>query len=338
MRNNQLSDAAKLMDAAIGYMFSAALRAVAVTRLADHLDDHPRTPADLAAAAGVSADGVARVLRLLATQGLFAEDVQGRFRLTEAGEPLRSDSRVSVRDMVVMHTDRSFWLPAGEMERCMTEGRALTEDILGKPFFGYYTQDPGLTALFHGGMAATSAIEDAPIAAAYDFPATGTAVDVGGGHGGFLAAVLRANPGLHGVLHDEAHVLAGHRLAGQPDLAGRWTCAAGDFFSSVPSGDILVLKRILHDWDDERCVRLLRVCRQALNPGGRVLAVDSVIIPDNLPHQGKVMDLLMMASTGGRERTEDDFRRLLADAGLRLVRIVSTPAVLSIAEATPAPT
>lgn len=336
MTSDQLAAAGRLMDAALGYMVSAALRAATVTGLADHFDDQPRTPADLAAATGASAAGLVRVLRLLAGEGLFAEDDQGRFRLTRAGEPLRSDSPVSVRDMIVMHTERSFWLPAGEIERCVAEGRGLTEDILGMPFFDYYTQDPGLTALFHDGMAATSALENAPIAASYGFPATGTVVDIGGGHGGFLAAVLSANPGLHGVLYDEAHVVAGHDLAGQPGLAGRWTGAAGDFFGSVPSGDILVLKRILHDWDDERCARLLRVCGQALNPGGRIIVIDAVIRPDNRPHRGKVLDLLLMASLGGGERTEGDFRRLLADAGLRLARIVPTPTPLSIVEAVPA--
>lgn len=337
MSNDQLASAARLMDVTLGYFYSAALRAVAVTGLADHADGQPRTAADLAAATGVSADGVARVLRLLATRGLFAEDDPGWFRLTAAGEPLRSDSPVSVRDMIVMQTDRSLWLPAGEMERCLAEGRSLTEDLLGQPFFDYFAQDPDLTAIFHNGMAAASAMENAPAATAYDFPDAGTVVDIGGGHGGFLAAVLRANPGLHGVLYDEAHVLTGHGLADQPDLDGRWACADGDFFTSVPSGDVLVLKRILHDWDDEQCARLLRTCRQALNPDGRILVIDTVIAPDNQPHQGKVLDLLLMVSMGGRERTEDDFRRLFADAGLQLVRTVATPAPVSIVEAAPIP-
>ncbi|MFD0396047.1 methyltransferase [Streptomyces nogalater] len=163
------------------------------------------------------------------------------------------------------------------------------------------------------------------------FP-TGTVVDVGGGHGGLLLEVLRRQPGLHGVLHDQAHVLADHRLGDHDGIAGRWSTADGDFFSAIPPGDVYLIKRILHDWNDEQSAAILRNC-QAMAPGGRILVIDAVVPPGNLPHQSKTLDLMMMSSLVGRERTEGDFVQLFKDAGLRLQRIVPTPTVLSIVEA-----
>ena len=133
------------------------------------------------------------------------------------------------------------------------------------------------------------------------------------------------------VLYDQDHVLAGHQLDTQ-DLTGRWTLAEGNFFTSVPAGDLYLLKRILHDWDDDQCVGILRNCRRAMAPGGRVLVVDAVIPLGNEPHQGKTLDLMMMASLVGQERTEADFARLFDAAGLRLARVIPTPTVLSIVE------
>lgn len=324
---------AALIDAALGFVFPAALRAAALACVADHLPEGPRAPAELAAATGTDPAALTRVLRLLATRGLFSEDEQGRFSLQAAGRALRSDVPGSVRDAVLMLTDRTFWLPAGRMNHCLNTGGSVFEDIFGTPFFDHFAQDAKTAAVFHEGMAAMSGVENGPIAGSYDFPRTGTVVDVGGGHGGFLAAVLRACPGLNGVLYDQAHVVAGHRLGDDAALAGRWSTAEGDFFTDVPRGDVLVLKRILHDWQDEQCVRLLRACRRSLAPGGRILIVDAVIAPDDRPHQAKDLDLLMMAALVGRERTHEDFRGLLSEAALRLTRISPTPTVLSIVEA-----
>ncbi|MEI5103731.1 methyltransferase [Streptomyces sp. PmtG] len=324
---------AALIEAALGFVFPAALRAAALARVADHLSDGPRAPAELAAATATDPTALTRVLRLLATRGLFAEDEQGRFRLEAAGQTLRSDVPGSVRDGILMITDRTFWLPAGRMDQCLTTGESAFESLFATSFFDHFARDAETAAVFHVGMAAMSGVENGPIADAYAFPRTGTVVDVGGGHGGFLAAILRAGPGLSGVLYDQAHVVAGHRLGDDAALAGRWSTAEGDFFADVPKGDVIVLKRILHDWRDEQCVRLLRACRRALAPGGRILVVDAVIAPDNRPHQAKDLDLLMMASLVGRERTRADFRALLAEAGLRLNRVVPTPTVLSVVEA-----
>ncbi|TMR10221.1 methyltransferase, partial [Nonomuraea zeae] len=156
------------------------------------------------------------------------------------------------------------------------------------------------------------------------------------GQGGFLLEVLRRRPRLDGVLFDEAHAVAGHRLAAD-EVKGRWQAVAGDFFAEVPRGDVYLLKRILHDWDDEQCVTILRNCRRAMAPGGRILVVDAVVPRGNAPHQAKTLDLLLMSALVGKERTEADFARLFAAAGLRLSRTIPTDTMLSIAEAEPEP-
>ncbi|MFE2111258.1 methyltransferase [Kitasatospora sp. NPDC059463] len=325
--------AAFLVDEALGFLFPAALRAAADIGVADHLADGPAAPAELAVATGTDARNLHRVLRLLATRGVVTEDEQGRFALTAAGQALRGDVPYSVRSAVQMLTDRTMWRPAGELTHCLTEGTTAFENIFGVPFFDHFAKDARTAAVFHVGMAAMSDQENAPIAAAYDFPESGTVVDIGGGHGGLLLEVLRRNPGLRGVLHDRSHVLAGNRLEAHPELAGRWTPQEGDFFTAVPAGDVHLLKRITHDWTDEDCVTLLGHCRRALRPGGRVLVVDAVVPPGNAPHQSKALDLMMMASLTGRERTEADFAELFARAGLRLSRVLPTPTVLSVVEA-----
>ncbi|MCC3774197.1 acetylserotonin O-methyltransferase [Streptomyces sp. UNOB3_S3] len=329
---NDDASAARIIDEALGFLYPAALRTAAAVGVADHLTDGPRTPSDLAKATGTDPRSLHRVLRLLATRGLFEEDAEGRFHLTETGSALRSDAPVSVRSAVLMITDRTFWLPAGEMTRCLEEGTSAFEGIFGVPFFDYFTGNAETAAIFHDGMASMSDAENQPIADAYSFPPSATVVDVGGGHGGLLQSALRNTPGLQGILYDRPHVLAGHRLD-TPDLAGRWTLAEGDFFTSAPPGDIYLLKRILHDWDDTQSRTILRNCREAMAPGGRVLVIDAVIPQDNAPHQGKTLDLLMMASLVGRERTEREFKDLFAEAGLHLSRIIPTGTVLSIVEA-----
>ncbi|MFI0423704.1 methyltransferase [Spongiactinospora sp. 9N601] len=321
-----------LIDEALGYVHPAALRAVASLKVADRLADGPLTAAELAERTGTDATVLHRIMRLLATRGVFEEAEDGRFRLTSLGHALRSDVPLSGRAAVLMLTDRTLWQPSGELERCLSMGGSVFDDMFGMSFFEYFAQDEQTAATFHDGMAAMSDWENAPIAAAYDFPESGVVADIGGGQGGFLLAVLDGRPGLHGVLYDEAHVLAGHRPPGA-EISARWRTAAGDFFTEVPRADVYLLKRILHDWNDEQCVTILRNCRRAMAPGGRVLVVDAVIPKGNEPHQAKTVDVMLMASLPGRERTSAEFAELFAAAGLRLSRVVATGTVLSVVEA-----
>ncbi|OKH98445.1 SAM-dependent methyltransferase [Streptomyces sp. CB02923] len=327
------SPAVQLTEHALAYLHSAALRAAALLGVADHLADGPRTAGELAAATGTDPAHLRRAMRLLATRDVFREDSDGAFHLTPAAEPLRSDAPSSMRDAVVMLTDEPFWRPAGQLADTVRAGRTVFEEIFGAPYFGHLERVPEAGAVFDTGMAGLAESENGPIAAAYDFPATGTVVDVGGGRGGLLRQVLLRNPDLTGILHDQESVL-GHHLLDRPDLTGRWQTHSGDFFTAVPPGaDVYLLKRILHDWSDDDCVRILRACRTAMTrPGSRLLAIDAVVPPGNAPHPGKTMDILMMTSFNGRERNEPDIHHLLTTAGLKPSRTLPTHSTLSIVE------
>ncbi|KIZ15552.1 hypothetical protein SNA_28895 [Streptomyces natalensis ATCC 27448] len=316
------------------YAYPAALRAAAVTGIADHLADGPKTTEELARITGAEAQKLYRTLRLLATRGVFREVEQGRFELTGTAEYLRTDVPLSVRAAVMMITSKAMWLSTGELAGNLRGGAdgISFESLFGKTIWEHWCRDLPPEEEFHTGMMSMTEPEIQDPVRSYDFPEGATVVDVGGGYGGVLIPVLRGNPTLRGILYDQEHVLAKHRLT-ELGADDRWETVPGDFFDKCPEGDVYLLKYITHNWDDARAVRILRNCRKAMKPGGRVLLFDMVIPPGNSPHPGKLMDVIVMAIYPGRERTEEDFRRLLADAGLRLTRIINTTSYLSTIEA-----
>jgi hypothetical protein len=322
-----------IVDLGFGFILSGALAAATELGVADLLEQGPRSPAQLAEELGADAPSLFRVLRLLASVGVFTEDTEGRFGLTPAADLLRSKVPGSLREAVLMLTQKIFWAPTGELAETVRTGTSPFDRIFGKPFFDYLTSDAAAGATFHRGMSSLSELENGPIARSYDFNPFQRVVDVGGGHGGFLIEVLQSAPNLRGVLFDHSHVLSESRIS-RSGFAARCEHVVGDFLQSMPaSADMYVLKRILHDWSDEVCVRILRNCRSAMAEGGRVLVIDTVIPPGNAPHGGKVLDVMMMASLPGRERTAAEFQKLFAQAGLQLSRVISTPTALSITEA-----
>ncbi|MFH8787578.1 methyltransferase [Streptomyces roseoverticillatus] len=330
---------AQLSEVSLGHFYASALRAVAVHRVADHLADGPLQSGELARRAGLHGPTLRRVLRLLATRGIFQEDEQGAFALTPDAEPLRTDVPASAHTGMVWITDEVFQRSAAGMEDTLRTGRTPFDTAYGMPFFDYLRTNADAQQSFDTGMASMSGPEDELIAETYEFPATGTVVDVGGGRGGLVRAVLSRNPGLTGVLFDQEQTVAAHLLDEGPsakEIAGRWRTDGGSFFESVtPGGDIYVLKHILHDWKDEDCLRILRAIRAAIPVGGRLLAVDAVLPPGNEPHFAKALDIIMLALVTGRERTEQEFRDLLGEAGFRIDRIISAPNFASIIEAVP---
>ncbi|MFE1171532.1 methyltransferase [Streptomyces sp. NPDC058773] len=324
---------AHLMDLAMGHLFSAALRTAVHHRIADHLAEGPRTVEQLAGTTGTHAPHLRRVLRCLATRGVFREDAAGAYQLTPAAQQLRTDAPDSLCAAVLMATDQLFLRTSAAMPEAVARGGASFEWIFGAPLFEHLLSDPAARRLFDDGMASVSARVDEAVAAACAFPANGTVVDVGGGRGGLLRAALRRHPQLTGVLFDQAPPLADHLLGGD-ELKGRWRTQEGDFFESVPEGgDVYVLKHVLHDWPDEPCRRILRSCHRAMAAGSRLLVVDSVLPPGNAPHFGKTMDVAMMAVLDGQERTAEEFAALLSAAGFRLTRTLPTSAFPSIVEA-----
>ncbi|MFE6690289.1 methyltransferase [Streptomyces sp. NPDC057743] len=325
--------ATRLMDQAMGHLFSAALRAAAHYRIADQLAAGPRTPEQLAVATDTHAPHLRRVLRYLAARGIFREDTSGAYQLTPAAQQLRTDVPDSLHPAVMMLTDELFLQTSAGLTETVRHGGAAFERLFGAPLFAHLQSDPAKRELFDDGMASLAAPVDDAVAAAYPFPATGTVVDVGGGRGGLLRAVLRRHPALTGVLFDLAPPLA-HHLLETDDLKGRWRVQEGDFFAAVPEGgDVYVLKHVLHDWPDDACRRILRSCRAAMADGRRLLVVDCVLPPGNAPHFGKTMDVAMLAVLDGQERNGDEFAALLSAGGFRLTRVLPTPSVASIVEA-----
>jgi hypothetical protein len=321
-----------LIDEVWSYYYAAALRAAALLGVADHLASGPRTMAELAAATGVRGEFLIRVLRLLTTRGVFREDPGGSFHLTPQAQALRTDAPFSARAGVIMVTEDVFWRPAADLLPTLRGDGPAFDRIFGMPMFDYVAANPEAGDVFHRGMSSVTEVTSSACARAYDFPRSGTVVDVGGGFGGWLVYVLRGNPGLHGILFDQEHVLAGHRL-GEVGAGDRWELLPGDFFAGLPEGhDIYAMKYILHDWSDTECVRILRNCRNAMAPHGRVLVMDTIISPDNRPHFSKMLDITMLSCLTGRERTADEFGALFSDAGLRVTRIVATESPLSIIE------
>lgn len=326
----------QVLGDSLGYLNAAALRVAARFGIADQLAGGPRTVRQLATTVGVAEGPLGRVLRLLATRGVFRIDEDGAVHLTVAGSMLRSDSPLPLRPTVLMFTDPMYWLPAGRLDDAVRDGATMFDAVFGAQFFDHLADHPDRARLFDQAMNTMSMTEQGPIVAAYDFPESGTVVDVAGGQGGFLRTVLTANPGLRGVLFDRPEVLARHRLD-DPAITGRWETACGDFLTAVPSGgDIYVLKRIVHDKNEGQARAILRSCRAAMSGTARLLVVDAVLPPTcEVSPSAALADVLMLAVFEGRERTEDEYRELLAAENLKLTRVIHTPAALSIIEALP---
>ncbi len=322
-----------------GRWVSQAITAAADLGIADVVPQEGLTPDAIATRVKAHGPSVRRLLRALASCGVFVEDADGRFRHTPLSEALRSGVPGSIRGMAHHVGSRAAATAWADLTASIRTGEPAFRRVHGKSFFEHLTSHAEDGAAFDDAMHGVSSTEIAAVLAAYDFSDCGTLVDVGGGDGTLLRAILAKHTGLHGIVYDMEHVVARttERLAGTPEAA-RITTAAGSFFDAVPKGgDTYLLKHILHDWDDARCLQILRHCRAAVPPGGRVLVIESVITPGNEPDFGKILDLEMIALTeGGMERTEKEFAALFQAAGFRLARVVPTQSATRVVEARPA--
>jgi hypothetical protein len=320
----------------LGYVMGQAMRAAAQLGVADELAAGPRSVDELAAATGTHAPSLRRLLRTLSSGGFFSADGDGRLTLTSLGTTLRRDVPGSVRDAVIWVGDPIHYATCGDLAETVTTGHPAFDRLYGRPYFELFADDEPTRRMWDDGMACFSGIENGPIAQAYPFPAGSCVVDVGGGQGGLLAAVLATDPTLRGVLFDLPDVVAAPRALADAGMLDRCRTVGGDFFQSVPpGGDVYVLKRVLHDWDDPTCVDLLRRCREVVPTDGRLLAIEAVIPPDDEPHPAKIVDLIMMGILAGRERTEAEFAELLAAAGFTIAGVIPTHSMLSIVDARP---
>jgi hypothetical protein len=325
-----------LLQLASGSWIGQAVHVAARLGIADQLEDGPKTPATLAEATGTHAGTLHRLLRALASLGVFAEDAEGRFGLTPLAEGLRTNAPGSLRAYAIMMGEDWHWRAWGELLYSVRTGQPAFEHVFGSHVFSYFGEHPEAARVFDAAMTSRTRQEIATMTAAYDWPASGTIVDIGGGQGALLAAILARTPGARGVLFDLPRVIAVARETIEgAGLADRCALAAGDFFEQVPpGGDLYLLKRVVHDWDDERASTILRNCRAAMGERSRLLVIEHVLPPGNAPSWGKLIDLQMLILTpGGRERDEAAFRELLALAGLRVERIIPAGPTASLIEA-----
>jgi hypothetical protein len=271
----------------------------------------------------------------LAGYGVFGQLPDGRFINTPSSEYLRSDAPGSLRGLARMHGGAPLWQAWAGLEHSVRSGEPSFTHVHGSPMFEYLAAHPDSARRFDEGMATSSRLMNDALVEAYEWGRLGTLVDVAGGVGSTLAAILRANPRLQGVLFDLPHVIErGRAYLIEQGIAERCRTEPGSFFAAVPPGaDAYFMKHIIHDWDDEDCVRILGNCRAAMTDHARLLVCEKVVPPGNGPSVAKTMDLVMLALTdGGRERTEPEFRDLFARAGLRLTRVVPTRVENSILE------
>lgn len=331
-----------LVDSVFGFVPARVISATAELGLADLLAAGPRTSEELAAETGLHAPSLRRVLRLLTTVGVVAQVEPDRFELTELGGTLRSDVPESVRSFVTMLCDEWSWRSWGDLVPSLRTGEIAVDRVMGMPLFDYLGQHPEKAALFNKAMSDMTRTVAPAVVAGYDFSQFSTVVDVGGGNGTLLAQILEAAPGVQGVLFDLPAVLeSAVPVLGAAGVTDRCRMVGGDFFVSVPEGgDAYVMKMIVHDWDDGKAVTILRNCRKAMTPEGRVLLVERVIPEMVRPQdtQTLIIDLFMLIALGGRERTEAEYRDLLAQADLELIRVIEglTPVGDCIVEAVPA--
>lgn len=316
-----------------GFMITQAMGVAARLGIADLVAERPRTVAELAAETGVNADRLARVVRALASVGVFTTE-EGLVQTTAVGDLLCSNATGSLRALATSFSGEHYRAWTDAFETVLT-GEPAFPRVFGSPYFDWLAEHPREAGVFNRAMAAGSGLRRATLVER-DWAAVETVVDVGGGTGSLLTAVLVAHPHLRGVVVDLPHVRDGALATiAQAGLEARCTFVEESFFERVPEdADVYILSHILHDWDDEQATAILRVCRAAVRPASRLLIVDAVLRPGDEPDWVKVIDLHMLVMLGGRERSESEWRALLADGGFALDRVVlSGPG--TIVEATP---
>ncbi len=328
-----------LYQMAVGHYVSRALYLAAKLGLADLLKDGPRDYRDLASASQTHAPSLNRVLRLLTSVGVFDELDGGTFALAPLGEMLRADVAGSMRASVMLFAGVGIQDSWKELEYCVRSGEpAFRRSAPDADPFTQMAQDPEAAALFDKAMATFAPQTAAAVAAAYDFSVFERVADVGGGNGALLIGILQANPGLRGIVFDQPHVAGrAKEQVAAAGLADRCDVIGGSFFDTVPRGaDAYMLKHVIHDWNDERASAILRNCRAALPSAGTLLIVEGVYparIDQSLESRGAAAnDVNMLVCTGGRQRSEAEFRDLFAATGFRLTRVVPTPARVCVIE------
>jgi hypothetical protein len=327
-----------MMQLLFGKQLTYSLSGVARLGVADHMDGEPRPVEEIAAKAGAHAPSLYRVMRMLASFGVFREGPPRQFALTPIGELLRTDAPGSMRCTAMMFGEEFSTRAYEHIAACLRTGTDGVSKAYGKPIWDVLAERPSQCETFQNAMTASTAIAAEAIVEAYDFSGIERLADVGGGHGLLLASILRAYPNLHGVLFDRPEVIASVPKEQFAGLEGRVDLEAGSFFERVPDAcDAYLMKYIIHDWSDAHCRTILTLMRETLPRHGRVLLCEMVVTCEPGPTPAKLLDIEMLVVTvGGKERTEEEFAGLFAASGLRLNRIVPTSRPICVIEAVPA--
>jgi hypothetical protein len=323
-----------VMQTIIAYWHSQAIYVAAKLELADRLASGAETSAILAEQTKTDADTLFRLLRALASIGIFRETQPGTFENTPASELLRKDLSGSQWAMAVMMGEEHYaaW---GQLLYSVQTGKGGFAKVYNQRPFEYLAQHPEQAAVFDAAMTSVHGRETQPMIAAYDFSQAKVVADIGGGNGSVITEVLKQNPHVQGILYDLPHVVERAKPNLQKaGIADRCQAVGGDFFKEVPSGaDVYLFRHIIHDWLDDECVTILSNCRRAMKPTSRVVLAETIVPPGNDFAFVKWLDLNMLAIPEGRERTQDEYKRLFARAGLKLSRVVETPVEIHLLEA-----
>ena len=320
-----------------GFWISRAVYAIAKLGIPDLLKTGSKTADELATATATHGPSLFRVLRALASVGVVRSEDGDRFGLTPLSETLVTDAPGSLRWFAVSELGQEHYPAWGNLMQSLKTGEIAFDHFFGMDIWKYFSQSPEDAAIFNDSMSAVTATTNEAIVKLYDFTGFNTLVDIGGGHGGLITGILKSNPRLKGVLLDAPEVIEGARpkieAAG---LTDRCETVSGDFFKAVPAGgDAYIMKWIIHDWDDQKAITILKNCRTQMQPNSRLILVDCVVPEGEEPHFSKFIDLNMLVMTGGKERTEKEFQQLLEAAGFKLLRVIPTELPTSIVEAEP---
>jgi len=318
-----------------GFWVSRAIYVAAKLRLADLVKDSPKTADELARLTGTHSPSLYRALRALASVGVFTEDGQGRFAQTPLSETLRSDTPGSLRAMAIVELGQEHFPAWGNLMHSVRTGEIAFDNLFKQSAWEYYAGNPEDASNFNESMRGLTEMVNMTVLDSYDFSGADNLVDVAGGTGGLISAILAAHPRMRGVLFDLPHVIAeAGPLLDAAGVRDRCEISTGDFFRSVPEGgDAYVMKWIIHDWDDEKSTAILKNIHRAMNKKGKLLLIEMVVLEGNQPDLSKFLDLNMMVMTGGRERTEAEFKSLLAASGFELTRVIRTKFPVCVIEA-----
>ena len=325
---NEQAAPVQVMQMANAYWASRCLYTIAELAVADHLGDQPQSTEALAKATGANAEVLYRVLRLLASHGIFAWK-DGAWHHTDASRILRSDQAGSLRDYIRMIGMPAFWRAFEHLDHSIRTGEPAFLKIHPAGVFAYLGENPELSSIFNGAMTAKAHGDIAAILPAYDFSQFATIADIGGGRGHLLRAILKTAPATQGILFDQAHVVK--EVSPQKDE--KLNVVGGSFFTDpIPKADAYLIMNVIHDWADAEAIQILSAVRRDMPRHARVLLIETIVPAAPEPHYSKQLDIVMLAIPGGKERTEAEYAELAARCGLRLDRVVDTQSPLSILE------